>query len=172
MYHILGEKYIVWQICFLSNVLKDLMISIKDIIKKMLGSGCDARSLALSFCIGLYIACSPFPGLHMVMVIASTYLFKLHFPTVFIVCSFNNPWTMIPFYSLEYAFGYWLIHSVLGLSPSYVLSLKFLFGSGSICLISFLVGGNILGIISGITCYPLVKKTLTRALAKQPETPA
>jgi uncharacterized protein (DUF2062 family) len=148
------------------------MVKIKNIVKKILGSGLDAHTLALSFCIGLYIAFSPFPGLHLVMTVAATYLFKLHFPTVFIACSFNNPWTMIPFYSADYAFGYWLVHSFFGWSPAYVLSLKFLFGSGSICLISFLIGGNILGITIASLCYPLIKKGITKALIvrqNQPE---
>ena len=147
------------------------MIKIKNIVKKMLGSGLDAHTLALSFCIGLYTAFSPFPGLHLVMTVAATYLFGLHFPTVFIACSLNNPWTMIPFYSADYAFGYWFVHTLLGYTPSYVLSLKFLFGSGSICLISFLIGGNILGITLASVSYPLIKKVIAKALATQQNQP-
>ncbi len=130
------------------------------------------RQLVASFCIGLYIAFSPFPGLHSVMIIASKFIFRLHLPTVFIVASFNNPWTMIPMYSFDYALGYWLTHTVMGWEPTWIVPLASLtswipaigatlsksLGSGSLCVWSFLIGGNVAGIVSAGICYPLISK--------------
>jgi len=130
----------------------------KNVFIKALTSGSTPQQLTLSSCVGLYIAFSPFPGGHMLMTIASSYLFGMHFPTVFIASSFNNPWTMIPFYSFDYAFGYWLIHSLLGWEPSWTISLARLLGSGKICLVSFLIGGNLLGFIVAVLSYPIIRK--------------
>jgi len=130
---------------------------LKSLLNKALLSGCTPEQLTLSFCMGIYIAFSPFPGLHTPMMFIATYIFGLHFPTLFIATSINNPWTMIPFYSLDYTFGYWFVHTLLGWNPTWVISLAKLFGSGTICLWSFLIGGNILGIASALICYPIMR---------------
>ena len=130
----------------------------KDIFIKALVSGISAERLSQSFCIGLYIAFSPFPGMHSVMMLASMYLWSLHFPTLFLATSINNPWTMIPFFSCDYAFGYWLLHSLFGWTPSWSLSLAKLFGSGKICVWSFLVGGNVLGVVAALISYPITNR--------------
>lgn len=128
----------------------------KEIFNKALLSGFSPQRLAKSFCIGLYIAFSPFPGMHTIMMLISKYFFKLHFPTLFFATSLNNPWTMIPFFSCDYAFGYWFIHSLIGWKPEWHFSLASIFGSGSICLWSFLIGGNVLGILAALFGYPIM----------------
>jgi len=124
--------------------------------KKALLTGSTPEKLTRSFCMGIYIAFSPFPGMHTIMMLIAKYACNLHFPTLFIATSFNNPWTMIPFFSFDYAFGYWLVHNVIGWEPTWVISLAKLFGSGTICLWSFLIGGNVLGIASALICYPIM----------------
>lgn len=121
---------------------------------KLLKEGWTAPKLALSSAVGLYIAFSPFPFAHTIIMVAAKHFLKLNFPVLFITTSINNPWTMIPFFSFDYAFGYWLIHTVLELDPGWTISLSNIFGSGSICLWSFLLGGNLLGIIAGVLGYP------------------
>ena len=129
---------------------------IKDLFKKALGSGSSPHRLALSCAWGLYIAFSPFPGLHTLMMFLIAWIFDVHFPLLFLVTSFNNPWTIIPFFSLDYIFGHWFVHTLLGWQPIWNLSLVKIFGSGSICLWSFLVGGNVLGICAGLISYPIM----------------
>ncbi len=129
---------------------------LKSIVEKALTSGTSPQKLSLSLCIGLYIAFSPFPGVHAIMMIAANYILKLNFPLLFVITSINNPWTMIPLYTLDYIFGHWLVHSLLGLQPSFTISLFNIFGGGNICLWSFLVGGNILGLSAAIIAYPIV----------------
>lgn len=135
-------------------------------IKSALLSGCTPQRLSRSSCLGLYIAFSPFPGGHTIIMFLSNYFFKLHFPTLFITTSINNPWTMIPFYSCDYAFGYWFVHSFMGWNPSWVISLTKVFGTGKICIWSFLIGGNILGIVIALVSYPLCKTIFTRLASK------
>ena len=140
---------------------------IKSLILKALNSDLSAEKLALSFSIGIFIAFSPFPGAHTLMMFGIQWLLKLNFPILFIATSFNNPWTMIPFFSGDYAFGYWFTHYILGWHPTWVISLEKIFGSGSICLWSFLIGGNILGILCGLISYPIMIPIFKRWQKKQ-----
>ncbi len=144
--------------------LKD---KIKELFKKAMGTGHSAHQLALSGAVGIYIAFSPFPGAHTIMMIFVKWLLNLHFPLLFLTTSFNNPWTMIPFYSGGYFFGYWLIHVVFNLHPRWTVSLAKILGSGKICLWSFLIGGNVLGLISAFISYPLLKRAFTKMIARR-----
>jgi len=135
---------------------------IKKLLKKSLSSNASPGKLTFSACMGIYIAFSPFPGAHTLMMLASSWLFKLNFPILFITTSFNNPWTMLPFFSVDYFFGYWLVHNVCGWNPNWVISLEKIFGSGSICLWSFFIGGNVLGIVAALISYPFAKIFFTK----------
>ena len=126
---------------------------IKGAIHGAFCNGWSVDKLTLSVCIGVYIAFSPFPVFHTAMMLSAKWFFGLNFPILFVATSINNPWTMIPFYYFDYAFGYWLIHNFLGFSPSFTISLAKIFGSGTICIWSFLVGGNILGITVALLLY-------------------
>jgi uncharacterized protein (DUF2062 family) len=137
-------------------MIKKTVPKIKEILRKALLGGITPKNLARSAGIGVYIAFSPFPGAHTIMMLALKWLLGLHFPTLFVFTSINNPWTLIPFFSLDYAFGYWLVHKVIGWEPTWSISLAKIFGSGSVCLWSFFIGGNILGIISGLLAYPIM----------------
>lgn len=138
-------------------MIRKTVPKIKEILRKALLDGMTPEGLAKSASAGVYIAFSPFPGAHTIMMIIAKWLFKLHFPTLFIFTSINNPWTMIPFFSLDYAFGYWFVHKLIGWEPTWSISLAKIFGSGSVCLWSFFIGGNILGIIGAFISYPLLR---------------
>lgn len=69
---------------------------------------------------------------------------------------------MVPFYSGGYFFGYWFVHNICHIDPKWTISLAKVFGSGSICLWSFLLGGNILGLLSAFSSYPLFKYIFVR----------
>jgi len=129
---------------------------LKKIISGALISNSSPKKLTLSFCMGIYIAFSPFPGMHTVMMFAATYLFRLNFPILFFATSFNNPWTMVPFFASDYYFGKWFLHYFLNWKPTLSISLEKIFGSGEICILSFLIGGNILGIACACLSYPIM----------------
>lgn len=123
------------------------------------------KKLALSFCIGNYIAFSPFLGLHTIMVFILSWLLNLNTPLVFAVsCGVNNPWTAAPIYSLDYLFGYWLIHHVLHYDSLYIPSwygfivdfFQHKLGMAAPCIWSFLIGGNLLAILVSVLIYPMV----------------
>jgi len=144
----------------------NLTKKISDGLKNAVTAGSSPQQLTYSFCIGLYIAFSPFPGAHTIMMFLSKYLFGLHLPTLFFATNLNNPWTMIPFYTFDYVVGYWITHSLIGLNPTWTISLAKLFGSGNICLWSFFVGGNLLGLLAAIIAYPIAKVAFEKIAAR------
>jgi len=167
----------------------NILEKIRNVLKDAFVSGWSVSKLAQSFCMGVYIAFSPFPGAHTVMMFIATWLFKLNFPILFVATSLNNPWTMIPFFTFDYLFGYWFLHDFIGWNPGYAFSLEKIltsiccfmqswigwspgvafskvFGSGEICLVSFLIGGNILGIVSALLFYPVVSRVFKRLVER------
>ncbi len=147
------------------NLKRHLPAKILELLNKTKVPNAGPARLATSLCVGIYIAFSPFPGFHTLMIIAIRGVFSLSFPLLFIGASINNPWTIIPFYSLDYFFGYWLTHSVLGWSFPWIIPLEKIFGSGKICLISFLIGGNLLGIVASLVSYPVAYGIFKRVKA-------
>lgn len=132
--------------------------------EKILKSGSSPQKLAVSCCVGIYIAFSPFPGLHTVIMLFVSWFFGLNLPMLFLATSLNNPWTLLPVYSADYFFGHWLVHKILGCNPDFVISLAKVFGSGKICIVSFIVGGNVLGLAAALISYPFVILLFKRLL--------
>jgi uncharacterized protein (DUF2062 family) len=145
-----------------------MMVWVKNFFKKLIYQERSAEKLALSFCIGNYIAFSPFPGFHTLMVFLFSWMFSLNLGVTFASsCFINNPWTMIPVYGSDYIFGYWLLHKVFNLNfevfePWWMYYINMFcektLGIAKPCIISFIVGGNILGIGLSILLYPLMKR--------------
>jgi len=134
-----------------------------------IGLLCKERSpkkLALSFCMGVYIAFSPFPGFHTLFVFIFSWLLLLNMPVVFAIsCLINNPWTMMPVYIFDYVVGCWVCSSLfdsdmLMYNPSWMQwfngHVTHYTSLSDISLWSFLIGGNILGIGSALFLYPVM----------------
>jgi uncharacterized protein len=152
---------------------------IKNFFSKIILHEKSADKLALSFCVGNYIAFSPFIGLHTIMAFLFSWLFNLNLAVTCATTYFiNNPWTAIPVYMIDYMFGHWLVHDILHLNftaitPTWIHSLTSLLeqklGINSPCFWSFLIGGNILGIIISIVLYPNMQKLFKKLLQQKNE---
>jgi uncharacterized protein len=125
------------------------------------------RSLALSCCLGIFIAFSPLLGLHTVMIFLLSWLFKLNTSVTFIVAyTINNPWTIIPIIMLEYFLGYFIAHDILNLdlmsyNPLFMdwvnKTLQNYIGTETeLCLWCFIIGGTIFSLIASIIAYPVI----------------
>lgn len=143
----------------------------QQIITLILAKHLSANKIALSWAIGCYISFSPFPGAHTFIMLGAHFFFKLHFPLLFIATSLNNPWTMAFFYLTDYWFGYWIVHTVLGFGKLWEISLSIIPGCGNLCVWSFIVGGNLLGIAAGLLNYPLML-WIARSIRNKTTTPA
>ncbi len=134
------------------------------------------RKLAFTFVIGVYIGISPFVGFHTLMTFVFGWLFTLSIPALLAISiAVNNPWTMVPVYSLDHYFGKWLLHlfkiDFTHLEPAWIDScnsfLHNTIGISGLSLSAFLIGGNILGISVALALYPLSKKIFALYLSKQ-----
>lgn len=132
---------------------------------------CCPKRLAQAASLGVYIALSPFFGLHTIMHIVFGWLFNFNIPLLLCIgYTVNNPWTMVPLYTAGYKVGVWILYycapSVLYQSnPLWMQSLNeqlsYYTGSTYISLWAFVVGGNVLGVIGALITYPLFKKVFT-----------
>jgi len=64
--------------------------------------------LAFSFALGVFLALTPLIGLHLILGLALAFLFGLNRVAVVSGLFLNNPWTMIPYYTMATYFGGWL----------------------------------------------------------------
>jgi len=145
---------------------------IKNFFYKLVLKEKSPKMLALSFCVGVFISFSPFVFFHTIMIIVSAWLFSLNFAVVMSASLFvNNPWTMVPVYSADYVFGEWFLRKIIGLNPlslnpSWMSPLNSFIckytGISGISFWSFMIGGNLLGLIISVMLYPVVKRIFKR----------
>jgi uncharacterized protein (DUF2062 family) len=124
------------------------------------------HKLALACSLGIYIAFSPFFGLHTIMLIGAGLLFNLNVPLLLIIgYTVNNPFTMVPIYVSGYLLGHWILHTRLQIpldasNPWWMekvnLFLQQHVGHSHISLWGALVGGNVLGIALALLFYPIL----------------
>lgn len=139
---------------------------IKNFFINLFSTQGSPERLAASFCVGAYIAFSPFLGFHTVMALALAAVFGLNLTLVFAAThGINNPWTLIAVYGADYLFGHWLVHRVLHLpveriTPNWLhsmtSSIAYYTGLQEPCFWSFLIGGNLLGVLVSVLLYPII----------------
>ena len=140
---------------------------ILKILQNAFVQGWTVDKLTLSLCIGAFIAISPFPGFHTLLVFVARWLFKINFSiTLIFSIIINNPWTMIPIYSTDYFFGYWLLHKIWDWHPNFTISLEKIFLTGEVCIFSFIIGGMILSVLVSLIVYPIAKFLLNNIFEK------
>ena len=137
-----------------------------------------AHRLALSVSIGTFIAFSPYHFFHTIMIFLFAWLLSLNLVVTFAVTyALNNPWTMAFVYSADYLTGDYILNS-LGLSPlalnpcwMEVINepLRTYTGIDGIAFWSFMLGGNLLGLLFGVMLYPIVKQIYIRMSGSNPE---
>jgi uncharacterized protein (DUF2062 family) len=64
------------------------------------------HKLAAAFALGVFIAFSPWLGLHIVSGIVLAWLFRLNKVVVLTASFINNPWTIVPMYAFCLWFGF------------------------------------------------------------------
>jgi len=144
----------------------------KNFFEKLVLKERSPNVLALSFCLGVLIAFSPFVCFHSVLIIFLSWLFSLNLAVAFAATwLINNPWTMVPVYSMNYVFGDWFLKRFIGLDPLTInprwmdpingFICKYT-GTSGISFWSFMIGGNLLGIAVSVMLYPIVKVIFKR----------
>lgn len=133
------------------------------------------KKLAWSASIGIFVAFSPFLGIHWLLTIIFSWLFGLNIGVMYAASHIvNNPLTMVPIYLADYTVGK-AIASALGINifaynPLWMqwLNLKLsCLGIPNVSLWAFLLGGNVLGALVALAAYPLLVQLFKRIVKEQ-----
>jgi len=127
---------------------------------------------ALAFSIGVFIAFSPFLGLHTILATALAFIFRFNKVAIYTGTFINNPFlTLVPIIVGSYAVGAFFLGRPLKIPPEGVDLLKEphlltgdyyrqLFVQSRHILEPFAVGGMILSVICSVLAYPLTLRAL------------
>lgn len=77
-----------------------------DRIRSIMKLDDSPHKLAAAFALGIFIAFSPWLGLHIVSCIVLAWLFRLNKVVVLTASFINNPWTIVPMYAFCLWFGF------------------------------------------------------------------
>jgi uncharacterized protein (DUF2062 family) len=71
---------------------------VRDRLRELMKFDDPPHRLAIAFALGVFIAFSPWLGLHIVSAVALSWLFRLNKVVVVTASLVNNPWTIVPMY--------------------------------------------------------------------------
>ena len=122
---------------------------------------------ALAFAVGVFIAFSPFLGLHTIMATLAAFIFRFNKIAIFTGTFINNPFlTLVPIIIASYAVGALLLGRPLRIPPEGIELLKEphlltgdyyrkLFHEGWQIVWPFTIGGMILSVVCSLIAYPV-----------------
>ncbi len=122
---------------------------------------------ALAFSIGVFIAFSPFLGLHTIAATLIAFLFRFNKIAIFAGTFLNNPFlTLVPIILASYALGAFLLGQPLKISPQGIELLKNphpfsgeyysqLFVHSWHVIEPFALGAMVLSVVCSLLAYPL-----------------
>ena len=128
---------------------------------------------ALAFSIGIFIAFSPFLGLHTIMATVIAFAFRFNKVAIYTGTFINNPFlTLVPIIIISYAVGAFILGRPLGIPDEGIELLKdpHLFSrdyyrrlfvqSWNTIAWPFAIGGTVLSVVCSVLAYPLTLRAL------------
>ena len=131
----------------------------------------------MSLGLGVGLAFGPFPGLHVLIGMIASRLYRLNSVVVLLGTFFHNPWTMIPIHISGLMVGDLLLHRDLRSLQQFkkfpwgdlglftVFDGAFWTTNGPILLTfikPFILGATLMGVLSGLISYKLTLQFLKR----------
>ena len=142
-------------------------------LRRLLAIDDPPERTALAFSIGVFIAFSPFLGLHTIMATAVAFIFRFNKIAIYTGTFLNNPFlTLVPIIIVSYAVGAFLLGRPLSIPDEGLELLKnpHIFSSDyyrrlfvqswSTIVWPFSVGAMALSIVCSLLAYPLTLRTL------------
>jgi uncharacterized protein (DUF2062 family) len=135
---------------------------LKERTKTIMSLEQNRHKFIMAIALAVYIAFSPFVGLHTAMSFCVAWYIEVNVALVLTVSMLiNNPWTMVPVYGAGYWLGIllftWLDIDPYAFNPSWVAWctqwLERSLGFPSFSLWAFMVGGNVIGIAGALIAY-------------------
>lgn len=127
---------------------------------------------ALAFSVGVFIAFSPFLGLHTILATALAFLFRFNKLAIYAGTFINNPFlTLVPIIAASYALGALVLGRPVALPEEglalfrepHVLTTAYwreLFAHARDLLLPFAVGGTALSVVCSLAAYPVTLRLL------------
>ena len=134
---------------------------------------------ALAFSIGIFIAFSPFLGLHTIMATVVAFAFRFNKVAIYTGTFINNPFlTLVPIIIVSYAIGAFFLGRPLGipdegielLQDPHLFSRDYyhrLLAQGWSIVWPFAVGATLLSVVCSISAYPLTLWALRKRRLKK-----
>src|SRR5919107_3047635 len=139
---------------------------VRAALRRLLALDDPPERTALAFAVGVFIAFSPFLGLHTIAATALALLFRFNKVAIYTGTFVNNPFlTLVPIILASYAVGAFLLGRPLGL-PEGGLELlrdphpfaadywRALFEQFRALLLPFALGGTVLSVVCSLAAYP------------------
>jgi uncharacterized protein len=141
-------------------------------VRRLLAIDDPPERTALAFSIGVFIAFSPFLGLHTIMATVLAFAFRFNKIAIYAGTFVNNPFlTLVPIILASYAMGAIVIGLPLSLPRESMMLLRHphlftgewwerLFESGHHVLLPYFIGGMMLSVVCSLAAYPLTLRFL------------
>ena len=141
-------------------------------LRRLLAIDDPPERTALAFSLGVFIAFSPFLGLHTIMATLLAFIFRFNKVAIYSGTFINNPFlTLVPIILASYATGAFLMGRSLALPAEGMELLKEphlltgdywrrLFLHSWDVLLPFAIGGMVLSVVCSLASYPLTLRWL------------
>ncbi|HEX8650491.1 MAG TPA: DUF2062 domain-containing protein [Pyrinomonadaceae bacterium] len=141
-------------------------------LRRLLAIDDPPERTALAFSIGVFIAFSPFLGLHTIMATVLAFLFRFNKVAIYSGTFINNPFlTLVPIILASYGIGALFMGRPMGLPAEGLELLKDphlltadywrrLFRHSFDVLLPFAIGGMVLSVVCSLAAYPLTLRWL------------
>ena len=141
-------------------------------LRRLLAIDDPPERTALAFSIGIFIAFSPFLGLHTILATLLAFLFRFNKIAIYTGTFVNNPFlTLAPIIVASYAVGAFIMGRPLRIPPAGVELLRHphifsndyyrqLFVQSRYLVEPFAVGGMVLSVVCSLIAYPVTFRAL------------
>ncbi|WP_332060347.1 DUF2062 domain-containing protein [Bartonella sp. CB74] len=148
--------------------------------KRILRISATPHKVALGFAIGIFLACSPLLGVHIILAIVFSWILRGNFAAAIIGTVFSNPVTFLFIVMVDYKIGYLCLSLFSDVNEISLSQIRALFDGLTISNASLLfkdawnsimmpmiIGGIFLGFILGSFSYIGVYRAITRFQQKR-----
>lgn len=153
----------------------------REAFRRLLAVDDPPERTALAFSVGIFIAFSPFLGLHTIMATLVAFLFRFNKIAIYTGTFVNNPFlTLVPIIAASYAVGALLMGRPLSLPEEgwqllqepHLLTAAYwrqLFTHLPDIVLPFTIGGMALSVVCSLAAYPVTLKLLRRRARRKDE---
>ncbi|WP_455481113.1 DUF2062 domain-containing protein [Bartonella sp. B12(2025)] len=150
------------------------------IYKRILRISATPHKVALGFSIGIFLACSPLFGMHIILAIFFSWILRGNFAAAIIGTVFSNPLTFLLIVMADYKVGYFCLSLFSNVNEISFSQIRVLFngltlsnvpllfkGTWDLIMRPMILGGALLGFIFGGLSYIGVYRAIARFQQKR-----